>query len=159
VTSISEYQIQPPKGFTPTGPNDLDDGEFYWHGPRRGEKDGATFMVKVWPDQRGKPPDSKGVTPRPLTVDEYFAAAQGRTRQLWENWQAEAPERFTSNGLSVIGTRWKAIDRESQRPFRGFVYVALDGTRPLEISGDDAEPHHEELLKAASAAVRTLRKR
>ena len=159
VTDIGAYQIQPPKGYARTDPKFLEPDEFSWEGPRRGEKDGAMFMVKIWPDERAEQPSKIGVEVATLTLDDYFSSALARVRPFWVRLQPDPPQRFTSHGLPFIGATWKAIDRESQRPFRGFLYVTLSGKQVVEITGEDAEPHHDVLLQAAAAAVRTLRKR
>jgi hypothetical protein len=158
VTDIGDYQIQPPTGYTATDPKFLEPDEYSWDGPRRGDKPGGLFVVKVWSGREEKPLKNEAEAST-LTLDDYFGAAVGRVKPFWVNFQVDSVQRFTSHGLPFIGMRWKAIDRESQRPFRGFIYVGLDGKQVLEITGNDAEPHHEALMKAAAEAVRTLRKR
>jgi hypothetical protein len=159
VTDIGAYQIQPPKGYTPTDPKFVEPDEYSWDGPRRGDKPGGLFVVKIWPEQREEKPFKKEVEVGEPTLDDYFSAAVGRVKPFWANWQVQGLKRFTSHGMPFIGTQWKGTDRESQKPCHGFVYVALSGKQVLEITGNDVEPHHETLLKAAEEAVGTLRKR
>jgi hypothetical protein len=159
VTNILAYQIQPPKGYITTDPKVLEPDEFSWDGPKHQGKPGAMFLVKIWPERSEEKHVKSEVEVGTLTLDDYFTSALARIKPFWVSLQADPPERFTSHGLPFIGTRWKAIDRESQRPFRGFVYVTLSGKQVVEITGNDVEPHHEALFRAAGASVRTLRKR
>ena len=75
------------------------------------------------------------------------------------NWSQTATERGKVNGLDFLRVRWSGAEKTKGSNMHGFIYVAQDGLNFIQIGSQDIEPHHEQSLKLAEAAVLTIKKR
>jgi hypothetical protein len=94
-----------------------------------------------------------------LTLDEWLSnSLNGRQRRHAQNWSQTNIDQGQINGLTFDRTSWSGKADHFGVPARGFIYVAIDGSNYIEISGQDVEPNHETTLKLGEAAALTFHK-
>jgi hypothetical protein len=146
----SEFSIRPPRGyqlFEQPGPGAMAYG---WQGARR--PDGTSPSLKVVVAE--VPPSAEPSGLEGLLRSVLDGIARRRT-----NWEQSPPERGRIGSLDFIRASWSGMEPTLQIKVHGFAYVTVDGSTVIEISSQDAEPHHEEALKLAEAAALTFQRR
>jgi len=106
-------------------------------------------MVGVGPAAPGEESD---------TPEQYLDRWLDRLKQRRTNWSQTPIERGRINGLSFIRIHWSGTDPDNQAKLHGFVYVAKDGPKYIQIRSQDVEAHHEQSLKIAETAALTFKK-
>jgi hypothetical protein len=145
VTAVDAYEVRPPKGYSlnPPAPNATQGMRaFYWKGTPRSDSSYAYFMIVL------KSADAGEAKERTLEK-ELSELLEGFHRQR-SNWTQTSPERGQVNGLTFVRAHFGG-DKEGKRD--GFMYVAKDGSTVIQITSQDAEPHHEHALKLAEGRI------
>ncbi len=149
------FEIRPPDGFRLIKSDLVPGGTTLWTGPFRDDETYAHFMVIITTL-------SEKHSKRPLEVllKEVMAPIQQRRQK----WTKTAPERGRVNGLTFVRARWRGVATSvarkglSGRQMHGFVYLAVDGQKAIQIMCQDVEPDHAESLRTCEAAALTIRK-
>jgi hypothetical protein len=147
------YVVRPPKGHTRTDPPGAPPGArmVAWAGGRRKDGTAAVFLVMV-----GTPPKSERIPP----LEEALQSMLQGTRRIYsKDWTQEATESGEINGLKFVRARWKGVNVAKGAKMHGFTYVAIDGLKVIQISGQELEPHHENGLKIAEAAALSFQRK
>ena len=110
---------------------------FYWKGTPRSDSSYAYFMIVLKSADAGE-------------------AKERTLHRQRSNWTQTSPERGQLNGLTFVRAHFSG-DKEGKR--NGFMYVAKDGSTVIQITSQDAEPHHEHALKLAEAAALTFQRK
>ena len=153
-SEVAGYLIRPPKGYARTTPPKGLPGTIlvaYKGNPRA---DGTSPMVQVMvatPSPGEAPSDLDGLLNGML---------QG-VKNLHQNWTQTTPGRVNINGMTFLRTTWSGTESAIGKGWKmhGIMYVAFDGPGFISMMTQDMEPHHEQPIKLADAALRSFRKK
>lgn len=145
------FCIRPPGNYKFTQrPGPAGATAFVWRGAAR--SDGTAPFLRVVITTH--PPVGQ---PMP-TVETPLGRLLEGARRPRDEWQQTSTEIGQVSGLTFGRVRWSGIEPAMGARTHGFIYVAVEGRRTIELSSQDVEPHHETALKVAEASALTFRK-
>lgn len=91
------------------------------------------------------------------TLDQVAKKLVGGIRARRTKFHEDAPQHGSIGGLKFVLIRWSGIAENGMKT-RGFNYVAIDGSRLVELWSQDVLPGGEGALKLAEASILTCKK-
>ena len=149
---VDAYQLRPPQGYSFVTSPAIAPGAkaFAWIGTRRNDRTVPMLFIGVV-----SPPAEEAN----ITVEQYLEKRLESVKSGRTSWMQTKPERGRVNGLTFVRSRWSGTDTETQWNKHGIMYATRDGSTFIHLHIQDSEPHHEETLRLAEAAVLTFKRK
>ena len=150
-SAVEGYSLRPPKGYSLSQPagGPPDAKMVGWAGKL--QSDGTSPLVLV---MLGKPSP-----PDRLRLDEHLKASLEDVKRLYQHWSQSKPERGMLGGVTFLRSRWSGTNASKGWKTHGVMYAGIDGETYIQITTQDAEPHHEKSLEVGEAAILTFKKK
>jgi hypothetical protein len=146
------YSIRPPKGYRIDRP-DAPPGMkmFGWIGAARRDGSQPSLSVALITPPAGQAPN--------LPLEQLADKLLGGLKRRRNNYQQGNPEKGVVNGMNFARIRWTGTESVQNRKMEGFIYVAQDGNKIIQINCQDFVPEARQALPLAEASVLTFKKK
>ena len=153
---LDAYTLQPPKNYTRERPKETPPGlvAVGWSGEPR--KDGSKASIRAMVVQL--PPSEEASTGK-YTLEQLAETLLGTIKRNRSDFQEEKAETGTISGLTFLRVRWEGVETKSNRKMQGFVYVARDGLKIIQLLSQDYTPEATESLPLTEASILTFKKK
>jgi hypothetical protein len=146
---LDGYRIRPPRAYHLASRRPLAKGSgtvTTWAGQPRPDTTWPQFTISV---------ESRSAT-SPATVDDLMTTVLHDERRRHTNWTQSIVEPLVLQGLGVRKVIWSGYDPFTTRKVGGALYAAIDGQTIIVMSGRDAEPDTDAVVRTVGEAAVTF---